>query len=83
MNATLLGFLDYQRATLAWKCAGLDAAGLKVTVAPACWRLHSDRAAKDERTEAAAADVFLGLNRRARAQAEIGAAEDRDARAAG
>ena len=30
---TLLGFLDYQRATLAWKCAGLDAAGLGVTVA--------------------------------------------------
>ena len=26
--ATLLGFLEYQRATLAWKCAGLDAAGL-------------------------------------------------------
>ncbi|MFF7156265.1 DinB family protein [Streptomyces sp. NPDC008139] len=25
---TLLGFLDFQRATLAWKCAGLDAAGL-------------------------------------------------------
>ncbi|MHC6222874.1 hypothetical protein [Arthrobacter sp. MMS24-S77] len=25
--ATLLGFLDYQRATLAWKCAGLDASG--------------------------------------------------------
>ena len=24
--ATLLGFLDYQRATLAWKCRGLDAA---------------------------------------------------------
>ena len=23
--ATLLGFLEYQRATLAWKCAGLDA----------------------------------------------------------
>jgi len=22
---TLLGFLDYQRATLAWKCAGLEA----------------------------------------------------------
>ncbi|MCU1500231.1 MAG: hypothetical protein JWM47_4184 [Acidimicrobiales bacterium] len=30
--ATLLGFLDYQRATLAWKCAGLDAAGLRATV---------------------------------------------------
>jgi uncharacterized damage-inducible protein DinB len=31
-TATLLGFLDYQRATLAWKCAGLDAAGLQATV---------------------------------------------------
>jgi len=30
--ATLLGFLGYQRATLAWKCAGLDAAGLCTTV---------------------------------------------------
>jgi len=29
---TLLGFLDYQRATLAWKCGGLDAAGLNATV---------------------------------------------------
>lgn len=31
-TSTLLGFLEYQRATLAWKCAGLDAAGLKATV---------------------------------------------------
>ncbi len=31
--ATLLGFLDYQRATLAWKTAGLDADGLATTVA--------------------------------------------------
>jgi hypothetical protein len=31
-TATLLGFLDYQRATLAWKSAGLDAAGLSATV---------------------------------------------------
>ena len=30
--ATLLGFLEYQRATFAWKCSGLDAAGLAVTV---------------------------------------------------
>jgi uncharacterized damage-inducible protein DinB len=30
---TLLGFLDYQRATLAWKCAGLDQAGLGATAA--------------------------------------------------
>jgi pimeloyl-ACP methyl ester carboxylesterase/uncharacterized damage-inducible protein DinB len=31
--ATLLGFLDYQRATLEWKCSGLDPDGLQVTVA--------------------------------------------------
>ena len=30
-TATLLGFLEYQRATLAWKCSGLDARGLRVT----------------------------------------------------
>ncbi|MDL5158127.1 DinB family protein [Actinomycetospora termitidis] len=29
---TLLGFLEFQRATLAWKCAGLDADGLAATV---------------------------------------------------
>jgi len=32
--SSLLGFLDYQRATLVWKCAGLDSAGLRATVAP-------------------------------------------------
>ncbi|WP_433293793.1 DinB family protein [Pseudonocardia sp. CA-142604] len=31
-TATLLGFLDFQRATFDWKCAGLDAAGLGATV---------------------------------------------------
>ncbi|MGS0686079.1 DinB family protein [Nakamurella sp. GG22] len=31
-TATLLGFLDYQRATFAWKCADLDASGLNTTV---------------------------------------------------
>ena len=31
-TGTLLGFLDFQRATLAWKSGGLDAAGLGVTV---------------------------------------------------
>lgn len=31
-TATLLGFLDFQRETLAWKCADLDAAGLSATV---------------------------------------------------
>ena len=30
---TLLGFLDYQRATLAWKCVGLDSDGLRTRVA--------------------------------------------------
>lgn len=31
-TATLQGFLDYQRATLAWKTDGLDATGLQATV---------------------------------------------------
>ena len=29
---TLLGFLDYQRATLEWKTRGIDAAGMNATV---------------------------------------------------
>ena len=31
-TSTLLGSLDRQRATFAWKCGGLDAAGLQATV---------------------------------------------------
>lgn len=31
---TLLGFLDYQRATLEWKTSGLDAEGLSATLLP-------------------------------------------------
>jgi uncharacterized damage-inducible protein DinB len=31
-TATFVGFLDYQRATLAWKCSGLDTAGLRAKV---------------------------------------------------
>ena len=30
--STILGFLEYQRATLAWKCEGLDSDGLAATV---------------------------------------------------
>jgi uncharacterized damage-inducible protein DinB len=30
--ATLLGFLDFQRATLLWKCTGLDQSGLSATL---------------------------------------------------
>jgi uncharacterized damage-inducible protein DinB len=30
--ATLVGFLEFQRATLAWKCSGLDLAGLRATI---------------------------------------------------
>ncbi|MDQ4144554.1 MAG: DinB family protein [Actinomycetota bacterium] len=30
--ATLLGSLERQRATLAWKCGGLDSAGMRATV---------------------------------------------------
>ncbi len=29
---TLVGFLEYQRATFAWKCRGLDASALNATV---------------------------------------------------
>ena len=32
--ATLVGFLEFQRATFAWKTDGLDAAGLRTTVGP-------------------------------------------------
>ncbi|GAA1169847.1 DinB family protein [Ornithinimicrobium humiphilum] len=32
--ATLLGFLDFQRATLEWKTRGLDEAGLRTTLPP-------------------------------------------------
>jgi uncharacterized damage-inducible protein DinB len=32
-TATLLGFLDFQRATLAWKTGGLDAEALRTTTA--------------------------------------------------
>jgi uncharacterized protein DUF664 len=31
-TGTILGFLEFQRATLAWKCHGLDAAGLSTTI---------------------------------------------------
>ena len=38
-TATLLGFLEFQRATLAWKCSGLDAGGLVATVGPSTMTL--------------------------------------------
>jgi pimeloyl-ACP methyl ester carboxylesterase/uncharacterized damage-inducible protein DinB len=33
-QATLIGFLEFQRATFAWKCRGLDRAGLQARLAP-------------------------------------------------
>jgi hypothetical protein len=33
-TATFLGSLERQRATFAWKCGGLDAAGLRATLPP-------------------------------------------------
>ncbi len=36
---TLLGFLEYQRATLAWKVRGLDAAGLATVLPPSAMTL--------------------------------------------
>ena len=38
-RATLLGFLDYQRATFAWKTRGLDAGGLRTQVAASAMTL--------------------------------------------
>jgi hypothetical protein len=38
-TVTLLGFLEFQRATLAWKCAGLDGAGLGTTLPPSSMTL--------------------------------------------
>lgn len=37
--ATLLGFLEYQRATFAWKCAGLADAQLRVALPPSSMTL--------------------------------------------
>jgi uncharacterized damage-inducible protein DinB len=37
--ATLLGFLDYQRATLEWKCRGLSDEQLRVTLPPSSMTL--------------------------------------------
>lgn len=37
--ATLQGFLDFHRATLAWKCDGLDTAGLSTMIAPSTMTL--------------------------------------------
>ncbi len=36
---TLLGFLERQRATFAWKCGGLDAASLRATLGPSAMTL--------------------------------------------
>ena len=38
-DATLLGFLERQRATFAWKSADLDAAGLHATLGPSAMTL--------------------------------------------
>jgi hypothetical protein len=38
-DATLLGFLERQRATFAWKSGGLDAAGLRATLGPSAMTL--------------------------------------------
>ena len=38
-TATLLGSLERERAILAWKCGGLDAAGLSARLAPSAMTL--------------------------------------------
>ncbi|MGA1075475.1 MAG: DUF664 domain-containing protein, partial [Ilumatobacteraceae bacterium] len=37
--STLVGFLDHQRATLAWKCAGVDQVALATTIEPSSMSL--------------------------------------------
>ena len=54
--ATLLGFLERQRATFAWKTGGLDAAGLRATLGPSSMTLggmlkHLTRFEDDMSTE--------------------------------
>ena len=54
--ATLLGYLERQRATFAWKTGGLDAAGLRATHAPSAMTLggmvlHMTRFEDDMSTE--------------------------------
>jgi hypothetical protein len=43
--ATIVGFLEYQRATMAWKCWGLDMAGVRATVgaSPSALGIRSGR----------------------------------------
>jgi uncharacterized damage-inducible protein DinB len=36
---TVVGFLEHQRATIEWKCRGLDEVGLQATVAPSSMTL--------------------------------------------
>ena len=36
---TLLGFLEFQRATLQWKCSGLDSTGMNLAVGPSAMTL--------------------------------------------
>jgi hypothetical protein len=36
---TLLGFLEFQRATFEWKCSGLDAEGMKLSALPSSMTL--------------------------------------------
>jgi hypothetical protein len=54
--STLLGFLERQRATFAWKCEGLDEAGLRATLGPSSMTLggmlkHMARFEDDMSTE--------------------------------
>jgi Protein of unknown function (DUF664) len=36
---TLIGFLEYERATFAWKCGGLDSAGMQAKLGPSSMTL--------------------------------------------
>jgi hypothetical protein len=61
---TLIGSLERQRRTFAWKCGGLDAAGLRATTAasPACWRMATWDSRRGSPGQTGAPPVFGGCS---------------------
>ena len=64
---TVLGFLEFQRATLAWKCEGLDAVGLQATTAASSMTLGGML-----KHLAYVEDVVLSTSARAKPRAAVG-----------
>jgi Protein of unknown function (DUF664) len=71
---TLVGALERQRRYLAWKCGGLDAAGLRATLAPSTMTLGGLL-----KHLAAVEDYYFSVRLHGRPQAPIWAEADWDA----